>query len=140
MTFRVPRKALFRVDARPARVAARADARGTLEEIVFNPTRARARRARGVSVARADVCGREMRTWGRARARDEDEDEDEDEETMEISRNRLTPYLDHRAIILRRELVHARVRGLLSLDRSADDAQNVVVRRARAHGVSQAHL
>ena len=69
MTFRVPRKALFRVDARPARVAARADARGTLEEIVFNPTRARARRARGVSVARADVCGREMRTWGRARAR-----------------------------------------------------------------------
>ena len=140
MTFRVPRKALFRVDARPARVAARADARGTLEEIVFNPTRARARRARGVSVARADVCGREMRTWGRARARDEDEDEDEDEETMEISRNTLTPYLDHRAIILRRELVHARVRGLLSLDRSADDAQNVVVRRARAHGVSQAHL
>jgi len=138
VTFRVPRKALFRVDARPARVAARADARGTLEEIVFNPTRARARRARGVSVARADVCGREMRTWGRARARDEDEDEDE--ETMEISRNRLTPYLDHRAIILRRELVHARVRGLLSLDRSADDAQNVVVRRARAHGVSQAHL
>ena len=136
MTFRVPRKALFRVDARPARVAARADARGTLEEIVFNPTRARARRARGVSVARVDVCGRELRTWGRARARDEDEDE----ETMEISRNRLTPYLDHRAIILRRELVHARVRGLLSLDRSADDAQNVVVRRARAHGVSQAHL
>ena len=68
MTFRVPRKALFRVDARPARVAARADARGTLEEIVFNPTRARARRALGVSVARVDVCGRELRTWGRARA------------------------------------------------------------------------